>query len=83
MGFSLAWMAVLLVQRHQRQPLRLPSGCIPPITEVLYSIYRRRVRNQHPGMPDRLHFHSLAGHAALCFTLAQALAVTLRNRALV
>ncbi len=59
-GFSLAWVAVLLVQRHPSvSPFACLLACIHPITEVLYSIYRRRVRNQHPGMPDRLHFHSL------------------------
>ena len=30
-----------------------------PVTEVLFSIYRRKIRKEHPGMPDRLHFHSL------------------------
>ncbi len=59
-GFSLAWVAVLLVQRHPSvSPFACLLACILPITEVLYSIYRRRVRNQHPGMPDRQHFHSL------------------------
>jgi hypothetical protein len=33
--------------------------CIHPITEVLFSIYRRRLRHAHPGEPDRLHLHSL------------------------
>jgi UDP-N-acetylmuramyl pentapeptide phosphotransferase/UDP-N-acetylglucosamine-1-phosphate transferase len=59
-GFGLAWVAVLLVQRHPSvSPFACLLACIHPITEVLYSIYRRRMRKQHPGMPDRLHFHSL------------------------
>ncbi len=33
--------------------------CVHPVTEVLFSIFRRKVRKDHPGMPDRLHFHSL------------------------
>jgi hypothetical protein len=33
--------------------------CILPITEALFSIFRRKVRNKHPGKPDSLHFHSL------------------------
>jgi len=33
--------------------------CVHPVTEVLFSIYRRKIRKDHPGMPDRLHFHSL------------------------
>lgn len=59
-GFSIAWVTVLLMQRHPTvSPFACVLACSLPITEVLYSIYRRRVRNQHPGMPDRLHFHSL------------------------
>jgi hypothetical protein len=30
-----------------------------PIAEVLFIVCRRRMRNEHPGRPDRLHFHSL------------------------
>lgn len=60
LGFALAWACVLLVERHSEvtafAPLLL---CIHPVTEVLHSVYRRKVRNQHPGHPDRLHFHSL------------------------
>jgi hypothetical protein len=33
--------------------------CIHPVVEVIYSVYRRKVRHQNPGHPDRLHFHSL------------------------
>jgi hypothetical protein len=29
------------------------------VVEVFYSVYRRKVRQQNPGHPDRLHFHSL------------------------
>lgn len=32
--------------------------CVHPVTEVLLSIYRRKIRKDNPGMPDRLHFHS-------------------------
>jgi UDP-N-acetylmuramyl pentapeptide phosphotransferase/UDP-N-acetylglucosamine-1-phosphate transferase len=60
LGFSLAWACVLLVERHtQVSAFAALLLCIHPITEVLYSVYRRRVRHQHPGHPDRLHFHSL------------------------
>jgi UDP-N-acetylmuramyl pentapeptide phosphotransferase/UDP-N-acetylglucosamine-1-phosphate transferase len=59
-GFSLAWIAVLLIERN----LTVSASsalliCILPITEVLFSIYRRRVRKDNPGQPDRLHFHSM------------------------
>ena len=33
--------------------------CVHPVTEVLFSIYRRKVKKANPGHPDRLHFHSL------------------------
>lgn len=60
LGFSLAWVCVLLIERNTSvsafAPLLL---CIHPVTEVLYSIYRRRSRQQYVGHPDRLHFHSL------------------------
>lgn len=78
-GFSLAWVAVLLVQRHPSvSPFACLLACILPITEVLYSIYRRRVRNQHPGMPDRLHFHSLVNRRYVARWLKR-WSVTVRN----
>ena len=59
-GFSLAWLAVLLVERHpQLSAFAVLLVLAHPVTEVLFSIYRRKVRKQSPGMPDRLHFHSL------------------------
>jgi hypothetical protein len=33
--------------------------CVHPVTEVLFSIYRRKIKELHPGLPDRMHFHSL------------------------
>ena len=60
LGFSLAWACVLLVERHtQVSAFAALLLCTHPITEVLYSVYRRRMRHQYPGHPDRLHFHSL------------------------
>jgi UDP-N-acetylmuramyl pentapeptide phosphotransferase/UDP-N-acetylglucosamine-1-phosphate transferase len=60
LGFALAWACVLLVERHaQVSAFAALLLCIHPITEVLYSVYRRKVRHQNPGHPDRLHFHSL------------------------
>ncbi len=59
-GFSLAWAAVLLVERNKSvSAFSVVMICILPITEVLFSIYRRIIRKSHPGEPDRLHFHSL------------------------
>lgn len=59
-GFSLGWIAVLLAERNPSvSPFAALLVCAHPVTEVLFSIYRRKVRKEHPGMPDRLHFHSL------------------------
>lgn len=59
-GFVLAEVAVLLVVRHpQLSPWFCLLVCAYPITETLFSIYRRRLRACHPGLPDRLHLHSL------------------------
>ena len=60
LGFSLAWIAVLLIERNPSvSAFSALVICILPITEVLFSIFRRRVRNDHPGKPDSLHLHSL------------------------
>ena len=60
LGFALAWIAVLLIERNPIvSAFSALVTCILPITEVLFSIFRRKVRNEHPGKPDNLHFHSL------------------------
>jgi UDP-N-acetylmuramyl pentapeptide phosphotransferase/UDP-N-acetylglucosamine-1-phosphate transferase len=60
LGFALAWIAVLLIERNPSvSAFSALVICILPITEVLFSIFRRKVRNDHPGKPDSLHFHSL------------------------
>jgi UDP-N-acetylmuramyl pentapeptide phosphotransferase/UDP-N-acetylglucosamine-1-phosphate transferase len=59
-GFALAWVAVLLIERNPGvSAFTALVICVHPVTEVLFSIFRRKVRKEHPGMPDRLHFHSL------------------------
>ena len=59
-GFALAWVAVLLIERNPCVSAFAPLVvCVHPVTEVLFSIYRRRIKMLHPGHPDRLHFHSL------------------------
>ena len=59
-GFALAWLAVLIVDRHPELSAWAPVlVCGFPILEVLFSIVRRRRRNLSPGDPDRLHLHSL------------------------
>jgi UDP-N-acetylmuramyl pentapeptide phosphotransferase/UDP-N-acetylglucosamine-1-phosphate transferase len=60
LGFALAWACVLLVERHDSvSAFAAMLFCIHPVVEVFYSVYRRKVRHQNPGHPDRLHFHSL------------------------
>lgn len=59
-GFALAWLSVLLIDRNtQITAFAALLICIHPVTEVLFSIYRRRVKHMHPGHPDRLHLHTL------------------------
>lgn len=59
-GFALAWVAVLLIERNPGvSAFATLLVCVHPVTEVLFSIFRRRVKRLHPGHPDRLHFHSL------------------------
>lgn len=59
-GFALAWACVLLIERNPGITAFAPLLiCIHPVTEVLFSIYRRRMHGAHPGHPDRLHLHSL------------------------
>jgi UDP-N-acetylmuramyl pentapeptide phosphotransferase/UDP-N-acetylglucosamine-1-phosphate transferase len=59
-GFALAWASVLLIERNTDvTAFTALLICIHPVTEVLFSIYRRRLKKLHPGHPDRLHLHSL------------------------
>lgn len=59
-GFALAWIAVLILDRHSEVSAWAPMlVCGFPILEVLFSIVRRRRRKLSPGDPDRLHLHSL------------------------
>jgi UDP-N-acetylmuramyl pentapeptide phosphotransferase/UDP-N-acetylglucosamine-1-phosphate transferase len=59
-GFSLAWVAVLLIERNPNvSAFAALLVCAHPVTEVLFSIYRRKIKKMNPGHPDRLHFHSL------------------------
>ena len=60
LGFSLAWVAVMLIERNpQVSAFAALLICVHPVTEVLFSVYRRKIKKLHPGHPDRMHFHSL------------------------
>lgn len=59
-GFAIAWASVLLIERNSSVTTFVPLLiCIHPVTEVLFSIYRRRIRNVSTGHPDRQHLHNL------------------------
>ena len=59
-GFALAWASVLLIERNTTVSAFVPFLiCIHPVTEVLFSIFRRRMTKVNPGQPDRLHLHTL------------------------
>jgi UDP-N-acetylmuramyl pentapeptide phosphotransferase/UDP-N-acetylglucosamine-1-phosphate transferase len=59
-GFALAWIAVLLIERNPSvSPFAALLVCIHPVSEVLLSIFRRKLKKMNPGHPDRLHFHSI------------------------
>ncbi|MBD3894141.1 glycosyltransferase [Hydrogenophaga sp.] len=59
-GFALAWLAVLLVMRHPGvSPWLVLLACAYPVTEVLYSVWRRLRQRLPTGAPDNLHLHSL------------------------
>jgi UDP-N-acetylmuramyl pentapeptide phosphotransferase/UDP-N-acetylglucosamine-1-phosphate transferase len=59
-GFYLAWVAVLLLQRHPQVSAWAPLlVCGFPILEVVFSMVRRLRRKLSPGTADRLHLHSL------------------------
>ncbi len=59
-GFALAWVAVLLIERNSSvSPFGALLVCIHPVSEVLLSIFRRKIKKMNPGHPDRLHFHSI------------------------
>ncbi|WP_043699819.1 MraY family glycosyltransferase [Tepidimonas taiwanensis] len=60
-GFMLAEVAVLLVVRHPGlSPWFCLLVCGYPITETVFSIYRKRfLRGTSPGVPDALHLHML------------------------
>jgi len=59
-GFAFAWICVLLVERSSAVSAFAPVlVCIHPVSEVLFSIYRRKLKKANIGCPDRLHLHSL------------------------
>lgn len=60
-GFALAWLAILLVNRHPTiSPWAVAAIVAYPVVEMLYSICRKYRRDgHHPSRPDGLHLHML------------------------
>jgi UDP-N-acetylmuramyl pentapeptide phosphotransferase/UDP-N-acetylglucosamine-1-phosphate transferase len=83
MGFYLAELAILLVQRNDEvSPFFPVLVFIYPISETLFSIYRRRfVRAQSPSAPDGVHLHQLIYRRLIRFAVGQehAKVVLMRN----
>ena len=71
-GFALAWSCVLLVERNPSiTPFAGLLICIYPFTEVLFSVYRRKIRAHNPTGPDLQHLHSLIYRRYLSTTKLQ------------
>ena len=59
-GFLIAELAILLVVRHPAVSWFFPLACvIYPVTETLFSIYRRKIKKSNAQQADALHLHSL------------------------
>jgi UDP-N-acetylmuramyl pentapeptide phosphotransferase/UDP-N-acetylglucosamine-1-phosphate transferase len=60
LGFWVAEMAVLLVQRSDVGAWQVLAICAYPVIEVMFSIYRRKfIKKVSPGAADALHLHTL------------------------
>lgn len=59
-GTVIAVASVSLVQRHPSvSPWFVMLLLIYPVSETLFSVYRKLVRGQPPSMADSMHFHQL------------------------
>jgi len=82
-GFCVAWASVLLIERNTVVTTFVPLLiCIHPVVEVLFSIYRRRIRKLSPGHPDRLHLHSLVMRRVVRSTLNRYVSTELQKNSL-
>lgn len=80
LGFSLAWVAVLLPMRHvEVNAWATILACSYPVLEVGFSVWRRHKRDgHHPGQPDKAHLHHLL-HRRVARRLFPNLDATLQN----
>jgi UDP-GlcNAc:undecaprenyl-phosphate/decaprenyl-phosphate GlcNAc-1-phosphate transferase len=58
-GVVIAMTSVMLVRHPQVSPWFPVLLLIYPVWETFFSIYRKSVRGQSPGLADALHFHQL------------------------
>ncbi len=59
-GIVIAVASISLVQKHPTvSPWFVMLLLIYPVWETIFSIYRKLVRGQSPGMADSMHFHQL------------------------
>ena len=59
-GVVIAMACVILVQRHPQVSPWFPALLlIYPVWETIFSIWRKAIRGQSPGVADALHFHQL------------------------
>ena len=59
-GVVIAVACVMLVQRHPQVSPWFPALLlIYPVWETIFSIWRKAIRGQSPGVADALHFHQL------------------------
>lgn len=59
-GVVIAMACLLLVQRHPQVSPWFPALLlIYPVWETVFSMYRKIMRGQSPGLADALHFHQL------------------------
>lgn len=59
-GVVIAMVSVQLVQRYSQVSPWFPALLlIYPVWETIFSIYRKLMRGQSPGVADALHFHQL------------------------
>lgn len=59
-GLVIAYGCVALVSRHPSVSPWFPMLLLCyPVSETLFSIYRKKARGQSPGMADALHLHQL------------------------
>ncbi len=83
LGFYVAEVALLLLVRNPEvSPLFPLLVCMYPVTETLFSVYRRRVlRAVPPSMPDGIHLHSLIYRRVMRWAVGDkgAKALTRRN----